>query len=83
MQELYNTFECQSDIPRDHYTRRRVASNAFENVLDWHKHIKDMPHDFIVMGKIHTKKTEVTIETWETICDGVESIIKDGQMACK
>ena len=35
------------------------------------------------MDKIQANKTKVTIETWEGICDAVESIIKDGQVTCK
>ena len=35
------------------------------------------------MDKIETKKTEVTIETWESICDSLEALIKEGQMACE
>ena len=27
--------------------------------------------------------TKVTIEAWESICDSVEAIIKEGQMACE
>ena len=32
---------------------------------------------------MHAKKTEVTIETWEGICDSLETLIKEGQMACE
>ena len=60
-----------------------AATKVFDDILDWKKHIRDRPHDFPIMDKIWTKKTEVTIETWESICDAVESIIKDGQAACK
>ena len=28
-------------------------------------------------------KIQVSIETWENVCDLVDSILKDGQMACK
>ena len=83
IQELYNTFECQYDILQDHNTHRRVASNAFDNVLDWKKNIKQRLHDFPLVNKLQNKKTKVTIDTWESICDSMESIIKDGQMACK
>ena len=79
MQELYNMFESQSHVLQNHNTRRRAATNA----LKQQKHIKDRPHDLPVMDKFQTKKTEVTIETWESIRDAVESLIKDGQVACK
>ena len=45
------------------------------------KHIRDKPHDFPDMDKLQTKKIEVTIKTWETICDAVEFIIKYGKVA--
>ena len=35
------------------------------------------------MDKLWANKTEVTIETWGSICDVVETIIQDGQEACK
>ena len=35
------------------------------------------------MDKLQTKKNEVIIKTWESICDAVESIIKAKQEACK
>ena len=79
MKDLFNSFERQADILQDHHARRIVAVKEFEDVLDWKKHIKDKPQDFPVMDKLWAKKTEVTINTWEGICDAVESIIKDGQ----
>ena len=33
--------------------------------------------------KIRAKKTKVTVETWEGICDIVDSIIHEGQATCK
>ena len=35
------------------------------------------------MEKLWLKKTKVTIETWEGICDTVDSIIHEGQAECK
>ena len=83
MQELYNTFERKYDILQDHNTCRREASKASDNGLEFQKNIKDITHDFPLMDKLQTKKTDVTTETWKSICDAVESINKDGQMACK
>ena len=36
-----------------------------------------------IMDNLRAKKTEVTIETWEGICDIVDSIIDEGQAAWK
>ena len=83
MHELYNSFERQYDVVQDHHTHSIEVTKAFDNVLYWEKHIKYRIHDLPVMGKIQTKKTGVTIETWESICDAVESIIKGGNMACR
>ena len=46
-------------------------------------YIKDRPEDFPVLDKIKLKRIQVSIETWENICDLVESIIKDGLVDCK
>ena len=83
IQELYNAFEHQYDVLHDHNRRKKEATRAYDNLIDWQKYIKDRPYDFPVLEKIKLKKIEVSIETWENVCDLVESIIKDGQVACK
>ena len=35
------------------------------------------------MDKLKLKRIHVSIETWENVCDLVESIIKDGHVDCK
>ena len=59
--------------------KRIEAARAYDNIIDWHKYIKERPEDLPMMDKLKLKKIEVIIETWEGICDLVESIIKDGQ----
>ena len=61
--ELYNSFEWKYDVLQDHHTRRMTGAKVFDNMLDWHKHIKDKAHVFSVMDKLQTNKTKVTIET--------------------
>ena len=62
MHELYNTFESQSDILQDHNTHKREGAKAFDNVLDWKKHVKDRSHDFPIMDKLQTKLQTKNIE---------------------
>ena len=83
MKELYKSFERQSDVLPVHHTRRDAAIKAFEDVLGWKTHIRDKPPYFPIMDKLWAKKTEVTIETLEGMCDAIESIIQDGQATCK
>ena len=45
--------------------------------------MKERPEDLPILDKHKLKKIEVIIETWEGICDLVESIIRDGQAACR
>ena len=35
------------------------------------------------MDNLRANKTKFTIETWEGICDAVDTIIQNGQAACK
>ena len=51
--------------------------------MDWNKYIKDIQDNLLILDKLKLKKIEVSIEIWENACDLVESIIKDGQVACK
>lgn len=83
MQELYNSFEHHSDGLKDHHERRLEATKAYDLVIDWQKYIKKRPEDLPILAKLKLKKIEVIIETWEGICDLVESIIRDGQAACR
>ena len=46
-------------------------------------HISDRPHDMPILENLQAKMTEVTIETWDNICDLVEAIIREGQLACE
>ena len=41
MQELYNSFQLQSDILQDHHTRRTATIKAFEDVIGWKTHIRE------------------------------------------
>ena len=83
MKESYNAFEHQYEILHDHQKMRKEATRAYDNLVDWKKYIKDRPYDLLVLYKLKIKKIQVSIETWENVCDLVESIIKDGQVACK
>ena len=83
MKELFNSFERHTDILQDHHGRRITVAKSFEDILDWKKHIRDRPQDFPVMDKIRAKKAKVTIKTWRSICDVVDSNITDGHATCK
>ena len=78
IQELYKSFEEQSNVLQDHHTRKTAAIKALEDVIGWKTHIRDRPKDMPIMDKIQAKKIRVTIETWGSLCDAVESIIQDG-----
>ena len=83
MQELYNSFEHQLEVLHEHHKKRQEATKAYDHVIEWKKYIKDRPKDLPILDKLKLKKIQVIIETWESICDLVESIIKDGQDAYK
>ena len=83
MQELYNLFQSHLDVLQEHHTQRTATAKDFENVLGWQTHIKDKQQDMPIMDKLWAKKTKVTIETWEGICDTVDSTTHEGQAACK
>ena len=46
-------------------------------------YIKERHNDLPFLEKGKLKRIQVSIKTWESVCDRVESIIKDGQVACK
>ena len=50
MKELFNSFERQGDILQDHHAQRIAATKAFEEILDWKKHMKK--HDDITFFQV-------------------------------
>ena len=61
----------------------KETSRDFEQVIDWQMHISDRPHDMPIMDKLQAKTSEVTIDTWETMCDSIKSIFREGQSVCE
>ena len=81
MQELYNSFEHQLEVLHEHHKRIQEATKAYDHIIEWQNYIKDRSEDLPILDKLKLKKIELIIETWESICDLVESIIKDGKVA--
>ena len=61
----------------------RITSTDLEQVTGWKKHIKERPHGFLILDKLQVKTTTVSIETWEGMCDSVETLINGGKIACE
>ena len=78
VQETYNAFKHQYDILHDHNKRRNEATRDFDNLVDWKRYIKDIPADLLVLEKGKIKRIQVSIETWESVFELVDSIIEDG-----
>ena len=83
MKGLYEEFDKYSRTLETHHDHIRTTSLYFEQVTGWQKHIKEKPHDMPILDNLQAKTTEVTIETWEGICDLVETLINEVQKACK
>ena len=83
MQETYNSFKRQSDLLYDHNKKRNEARKSYDTLVDQQKHIRDRPDDMPVLDKIKLKRIKISLETWENVCELVESIIQDGQVTCK
>ena len=83
MQGLLDKFTKHSKTLEDHHDRMRETSTALEQVTGWKNHIKEIRHGLPILDKLQDKKTEVSIETWEGICDLVESLINAGQKVCE
>ena len=46
-------------------------------------HISDRPDDMSILDNLQAKTTEVIIETWKNICDLVQAMIREGNLACE
>ena len=55
---------------------RQEATKSYDSIIYWHKYTKETPEDLPILDKLKLKKIEEIIETWEDICDHMESTIK-------
>ena len=83
IQETHNAFELQSDILHDHNTRRKEATKAYDNLVDWQKYIKDRPKYVSFIDKIKLRRIKISLEYWENVFESIYSTILDGQVSCK
>ena len=83
MHENYNAFECQYDLLYDHNQRRKEATKSYENFVDWQRYIKDRLEGVPALEKIKLRRNNISLESWENVCESIESTIQDGQVACK
>ena len=74
MQELYNKFSKHFETVEDHHDWIRKASAALDQVTSWKNHIEERPNGLPILDKLQLKTTEVSIQTWEGICDLVEGL---------
>ena len=73
MKGLYGNFTKHSETLEDHHDHMRAASTNLVEVIGWKKNNKEKPHGLPILEKLQDKKTNVSIETWEGICDSVET----------
>ena len=83
MQGLYDKFSKHFETVEDHHDWIRKAFAALEQVTSWKKHIKERTNDLPILDNLQLKTTEVSIHTWEGICDSVEGLTSSGQMVCE
>ena len=83
MQGLYEKFSKHSKTLEDHHDRMRRTSTTLEQVTSCKKHIKERPNVLRILYKLERKTTEVSIETWEAMCDSVEAVVNAGQEVCE
>ena len=83
IQETYNAFENQYDLLYDHNQRRKEESKAYDNLVDWKRYMKERPEYVPILDKIKLRRIKISLESWETVCELVDSTIQDGQVAYK
>ena len=56
---------------------------SYDNLVEWKRYIKGRPKNVPILDKIKLRRINISLESWENVCESVESTIKDGQVACK
>ena len=83
MQWFDDKFTKHYESLQYHHDHMRAASTNLVEVIGWKKNNKEKPHGLPILDKLQDKKTDVSIETWEGICDSVETLINGGKIACE
>ena len=83
MQGLYDKFSKHSKTLEDHHHWLRKESTTLDRVSGWKNHIKERSYGLPILDELQLKTTEVSIETWEGMCDSVEALINAGQIICE
>ena len=83
MQEIYNSFEHQYGLLYDHNKRRKEENKAYDNRVDRQRYIKDIPKYVPIHEKIKLRRINISLDSWENVCESIESTIQDGHVACK
>ena len=78
MKETNNSFEWQSNLIYDHNQRRKEAMKSYDNLVEWKRYIKGRPKNVPILDKIKIRRIKISLESWENVCESVESTIKDG-----
>ena len=51
--------------------------------MDWKRYIKDRLEYVSGLEKNKLRRINISLESWENVCESIESIIHDGQVSCK
>ena len=81
MKETNNSFEWQSNLIYDHNQRRKEATKAYDNLVDWKRYIKERPEDVTILDKIKLRRIKISLEYWENVCESLYSTIQDGKVS--
>ena len=83
IQETYNTFECQFEPLYHPSQKKKEATKSYDDMVDWQRCIKDKPKDVPILYNIKLRRIKISLESWENVCESVESTIQNGQRAYK
>ena len=50
---------------------------ALYDVMDWQNIIEDKPENVVVLHKMKIRRIKFSLESWENVCEIVESMIQE------
>ena len=63
IRETYNSFEHQSDVLYDHSQRRKDVTKDFDDLVDWHRYIRNKHEDVPILDKIKLRRINISLES--------------------
>lgn len=82
VQQCHADLISVSDQVKLQLEARKVAQNAFDQLVDWQKQYKEVPESIPRLDQREKGKAQVLLDSWKRVCDEINDDITISTKAC-